>query len=223
MKKIVFFAIIIAVLTGCSGGKSPQVQKIASKNGFAVLPKLNAGEAVATLAGGCFWATQESMIQLKGVHTVISGYAGGTTVNPGYDDVARQNTGHAEAVQVYYDPSVISFDQLLTAFFYAHNPTQLNRQGPDVGPEYRSIAFYRSPAELRLIAKVIAQMEAKKIYPDRFVTEEEPFTVFYPAESSHQEYYKHNTWDPYIRNVSRPKVSHVKKEMPQLIKTEYLN
>lgn len=223
MKRIGFLLIMVWLLNSCSAGKSPQTQNIASKNGFAVLPKVKPEEAVATLAGGCFWATQESMIQLKGVHTVISGYAGGTTVNPGYDEVAQQNTGHAEAVQIYYDPSVISFEQLLTAFFYAHNPTQLNRQGPDAGPEYRSIAFYRSPAELKLISKVMSQMEVKKIYPDRFVTEEEPFTIFYPAESSHQEYYKHNTWDPYIRNVSRPKVEHVKKEMPQLIKTEYLN
>jgi peptide-methionine (S)-S-oxide reductase len=216
--KLIYLFLILPLLFSCNGG-----QQIASTNGFAVLPKPAAGEAVATFAGGCFWAMQESMIQLKGVHTVISGYAGGITKNPSYEEVSAQNTGHAEAVQVYYDPSKISYEELTHAFFIAHDPTQLNRQGPDVGPEYRSAAFYRNPEELKTLARVRSDMEVKKYYKENFVTELEPFQVFYPAESSHQNYYQRNTWDPYIRSVSRPKVMHVRKELPQLIKAEYLN
>jgi len=215
--KSAYLFLLILVFAACNGG-----QKIASINGFAVLPKPAASEAVATFAGGCFWATQESLIQLKGVHTVISGYAGGITENPTYDEVAAQGTGHAEAVQVYYDPEKINYEQLVRAFFLAHDPTQLNRQGPDVGPEYRSIAFYRNDTEHKAISKVRSEMEAEKYYSGSFVTELEPFKVFYPAESTHQDYYERNTWDPYIRSVSKPKVMKVKKELSQLIKAEYL-
>jgi peptide-methionine (S)-S-oxide reductase len=217
MKTLLLFIVAVA-LVSCNGG-----QKMESANGFAVLPKATAAEQVATFAGGCFWSLQESMIQLKGVRAVISGYAGGTTVNPTYDEVSAQNTGHAEAVQVYYDPAKISYEQLVRAFFFAHNPTQLNRQGPDVGPEYRSVAFYRNPQELKTIAKVRSELEAKKYYTGSFVTELEPFKVFYPAEIAHQDYYARNPWDPYIRSVSKPKVLHVRKELPQCIKPDYLN
>lgn len=216
MKTVCLFLMVL-LLSACNHG-----QKIVIVNGFAILPKANSSEAVATFAGGCFWAMQESMIQLKGVNTVISGYSGGITENPTYDEVAGQNTGHAEAVQVYYDPQIISYEQLVKTFFFAHNPTELNRQGPDVGPEYRSIAFFRNPRELKIIMKVTSQLEAKKYYPDSFVTELEPFKVFYPAESSHQDYYERNPWDPYIRSVSKPKVMHVREEFPQLIKPSYM-
>jgi peptide-methionine (S)-S-oxide reductase len=209
------------LLHACSSGDK-KIQSIASQDGFAVLPQPKSSEAVATFAGGCFWAMQESLIQLKGVNTVISGYAGGTTVNPSYEEVLQKQTGHAEAVQVYYDPSSITYEQLLQAFFFAHDPTELNRQGPDIGSDYRSIAFYRTPEELKTISKVIAQMEAKKIYPNAFVTEEDALIAFYPAESSHQNYYQRNTWDPYIRSVSKPKVLNVQQHMAQLIKKEYL-
>jgi len=218
MKPSIFLLSIMLITAGCSGNK----QKIASNKGFAVLPRIAAGESVATFAGGCFWAMQESLVQLKGVHTSISGYAGGITENPSYNEVSAQGTGHAEAVQVYYDPAIISYEQLVRAFFIAHNPTEINRQGPDVGPEYRSMAFYRNPQELKVLNKVMSEMESRKIYKGYFATELEPFKIFYPAESSHQDYYERNTWDPYIRSVSKPKVMHVRKEFPQLIKTEYL-
>lgn len=218
MRTGIYLLMISLLFVSCSDRK----QQIASNNGFAVLPMRKSNEAVATFAGGCFWAMQESMVQLKGVNTVISGYAGGTTLNPTYEDVLSKNTGHAESVQVYYNPEVISYAQLLHAFFFAHDPTELNRQGPDVGNDYRSIAFYRSPEERKTIAKVIAEMQTAKYYPDSFVTELEPFQIFYPAESSHQDYYERNLWDPYIRSVSKPKVMHVRKELPQLIKNEYL-
>lgn len=221
MKASIFLLSVLLFLSACSG-KTQKTQKIASENGFAVLPQPAANEAVATFAGGCFWAMQESLIQLKGVHTAISGYAGGMTDNPNYEEVSGQQTGHAESVQVYYDPSVISYEELLKAFFTAHDPTELNRQGPDVGPEYRSVAFYRNPQELKMIARVMSAMEHKNHNQGSFVTEMEPFKAFYPAESSHQNYYERNTWDPYIRSVSKPKVMHVQEEFPQLIKAEYL-
>jgi peptide-methionine (S)-S-oxide reductase len=210
--------VILFFISGCTGGS----QQIDSYNGFAVLPRLKPGEAVATFAGGCFWAMQESMLQLKGVNTVISGYAGGTTMNPAYDEVLSENTGHAETVQVYYSPSVITYEQLVQAFFYAHDPTQLNRQGPDIGFGYRSVAFYRTPQELKTLGKVIHQFTARRYYPGSIVTSLEPFDVFYPAESSQQDYYEKNLWDPYIRNVSKPKVAHVREELPGLIKAGYL-
>ena len=217
MKTSFFLLSIVLLLNACSGS-----QKIASNNGFAVLPQPTSSEAVATFAGGCFWAMQESMIQLKGVNTVISGYAGGTTADPTYEEVSMQNTGHAEAVQIYYNPQVISYEDLLRAFFFAHNPTELNRQGPDTGPEYRSLILYRNPQELKSIYKVMSKMEAEKDYNGQFVTETDKFTKFYPAETSHQDYYERNPWDPYIRSVSRPKVLHVRTELPQMIKAEYL-
>jgi peptide-methionine (S)-S-oxide reductase len=221
MRTVIFLLSVMLLLNACSG-TSRNTQKIVSDNGFAVLPQPAANESVATFAGGCFWAMQESLIQLKGVRMAISGYAGGITENPTYDEVSGQQTGHAESVQVYYDPSVISYEQLLKAFFVAHNPTEMNRQGPDIGPEYRSVAFFRNPQELKMISKIIYEMEVEKYYEGSFMTEIEPFRVFYPAESSHQNYYERNTWDPYIRSVSKPKIMHVRKEFPQMIKTEYL-
>lgn len=221
MKVSIFLWSALLILSACTGTTTTR-QNIATENGFAVLPKPAADEAVATFAGGCFWSVQESMIQLKGVNTAISGYAGGITENPTYDEVSGQQTGHAEAVQVYYNPAVISYEQLLKAFFIAHNPTELNRQGPDVGPEYRSVAFYRNPQELKMITKVISELERQKRYKGTFVTEMEPFKVFYPAESSHQDYYKRNPWEPYVRRICKPKVMHVREEFPQWIKNEYL-
>ena len=193
-----------------------------SKDGFAVLPAVEASEQVANFAGGCFWATQEAMIELKGVHKVVSGYAGGETINPTYETVQTKSTGHAEAVQVYYDPKVISFEKLVTAFFYAHDPTQIDGQGPDLGSDYRSIAFYRSPAEYRTISGVIEAVNASKHYPEPVATEVVPFKAFYPAETEHQDYYAQNSWNPYIRNVSKPKIMKLRAAFPGLIKPEYL-
>jgi peptide-methionine (S)-S-oxide reductase len=207
---------VFALLFACSGS-----QQIEEKDGFAVLPLLGKGEAVATYAGGCFWAMQEALLQLKGVRMVISGYAGGTKVNPTYEEVLSGQTGHAESVQVYYNPDLISFRELARAFFYAHDPTQLNRQGPDLGSDYRSIAFYRNKEEYEVIAELITELHQKKIYKKEVVTELNAFEVFYPAEIEHQDYYQKNIWDPYIRKVSKPKVVKVRHAFPHLIKSEY--
>lgn len=206
--------LIAVMLFSCKEG-----QKLQSKDGYAVVPAVSKGEAVATFAGGCFWAMQECMIELKGVNKVISGYAGGTTKNPSYEDVLSKTTGHAESVQVYYDPKVISYEQLTKAFFHAHDATQIDGQGPDLGSDYRSVAFYRSDDEYDVLQKIIQSLNPGLSKP--IATELVPFEVFYPGETDHQDYFKRNSWDPYIRNVSRPKVLKLRKSMPELIKSEY--
>ncbi len=182
----------------------------------AQLPKLQSGEAVATFAGGCFWCIEEEFELLKGVRDAVSGYAGGELKNPTYEQVGTDQTGHAEAVQVYYDPKVISYDQLLDAFFWGHDPTTPNRQGPDVGTQYRSMAFYRTPEEKTKIAAAIQR--AASHYPSRIVTEVSPLTTFWPAEKYHQGYYRAHPDDSYIRQVSMPKVNKFKKAMAGKLK-----
>ena len=186
----------------------------------AALPKVKAGEAVATFAGGCFWAQEEGFDQLRGVREVISGYAGGNVPNPTYQQVGTDRTGHAESVQVYYDPKVISYKDLLTAFFAGHDPTTLNRQGPDVGRDYRSVAFYRTPAEKQEILAAIQRTNASKHYPNPVVTEVVPFSVFYPAERFHQNYCKLHPNQRYIQSVSLPKVEKLRHAMQGKLKKE---
>lgn len=201
---------------------SSNTQHFESHNGIAVLPVLQKKEKVADFSGGCFWAMQECMLELKGVHKVVSGYAGGQTRNPDYASVSAKHTGHAESVQVYYDPSVIRFDQLVLAFFYAHDPTQMDGQGPDHGPDYRSIAFYRSPQEYKTIRMVMDKLEQSQFYANPIMTELKPFDVFYPAEMAHQDYYRTHSWEPYIRQVSKPKVIKMRSHIPDLVQQEYL-
>src|SRR3569832_705194 len=181
MKKLVIYFAALSLYCGCAGAQS---------NDFAVLPQPKTGEAVATFGGGCFWSMSEAVSELKGVNKVVSGYAGGTKARPTYEEVGTQETGHAEVVQVYYDPKVISFQTLAHAFFFAHDPTELNRQGPDVGTDYRSIAFYRTPEEKATWLDEIKKINASKHYPDPIVTEGVPLKVFYPAEKYHQGYYR---------------------------------
>ncbi|UFH52798.1 peptide-methionine (S)-S-oxide reductase MsrA [Spirosoma sp. KNUC1025] len=177
----------------------------------AKLPALRPGEAVATVAGGCFWAVQEEMKSLKGVRVAISGYSGGNLEYPTYEQVGTDQTGHAEAVQVYYDPNVISYDVLLEAFFAGHDPTQLNRQGPDVGRHYRSAIFYRTPDEKARIEAAIRREQ--RHYRAQIVTQVLPFGAFYPAEMYHQDYYRHNRYNLYIHLVSEPKVEKFREKM----------
>ena len=203
----------LALLFAC--GAQPTAEAAAesqnpprSTAGFA--PANLNGLALATFAGGCFWAQEEAFEQLKGVKQVVSGYAGGTKANPTYEEVADKNTGHTETVQIYYDPKVISYQKLADIFFTAsHDPTQLNRQGNDVGPEYRSAAFYRTPEEKQLLESTIARVNATKAYSGKIVTQVLPFQKFWPAEDYHQGYYRLHPENPYITNVSARKVEHV--------------
>ncbi|PJJ79179.1 peptide-methionine (S)-S-oxide reductase [Mucilaginibacter auburnensis] len=185
------------------------------------VPAPKPGKAVATFAAGCFWASQEAMSELKGVEQVIAGYSGGKVPNPTYEDVCTEATGHAEAVQVYYDPKVITYEELVTAFFYAHDPTTLNRQGPDEGTSYRSAIFYRTPEEKAIVQKVIKEVNASKHYKDPIVTQVSPFTAFYGGEAYHQGYYRVHQDRGYIRTVSVPKVMKMRKAVPQLLKPEF--
>jgi peptide-methionine (S)-S-oxide reductase len=160
--------------------------------------KSPANEAVATFAEGCFWHTEIVFQSLDGVRDAVSGYAGGDNDNPDYENIGH----HAESVNVYYDPAKISFQTLVRAFFASHDPTQLNRQGNDEGPQYRSIAFYRNDGEKKIIETEIKRVSDSKKYSARIVTEVKPFTKFYPAEDYHQEYILHHPDNPYVRTVS---------------------
>ena len=212
MKNLLAFVAGILLLTGCAQAQS-------NERSPAKLPTPKPGEAVANFAGGCFWALDEGMNQLKGVREVISGYAGGKTKNPTYEEVSTDLTGHAETVQVYYDPKVISYQTLADIFFTAsHDPTQLNRQGNDTGPEYRSVAFYRTPEEKKIIEQTIAKVNASKQYDDKIVTQVVPFKQFWDAEDYHQGYYRLHPENPYIEAVSARKVEHVRTLFPQQLK-----
>ena len=188
-----------------------------STAGFA--PANLTGLAQATFAGGCFWAQEEAFEQIKGVKQVVSGYAGGTVPNPTYEQVAGQETGHTEAVEIYYDPKIISYQQLADIFFTAsHDPTQLNRQGPDSGPEYRSVAFYRTPEEKKVLETTIQRVSKAKQYDSPIVTQVVPLTKFWPAEGYHQGYYRLHPENPYLTSVSAHKVEHVQQAFPKLLK-----
>jgi len=162
---------------------------------------------VATLAGGCFWCLEAIFVDLKGVEKVESGYAGGMIPNPTYPQVCTGNTGHAEVVQVTFEPKIISFKDLLEVFFTIHDPTTLNRQGADVGTQYRSAIFYHTPEQKAVAEQVIKESNASGIWHAPIVTGVVPFTKFYPAEDYHQEYYKNNPDQPYCRAVIAPKVT----------------
>jgi peptide-methionine (S)-S-oxide reductase len=214
MKRIILYTACILLLAGCANGQTT--------NDFASVPKPKPGEKVATFGGGCFWSMSEAMSELKGVNKVVSGYAGGTTKNPTYEEVSSRETGHAEVVQIYYNPQVISYETLVNAFFFAHDPTELNRQGPDEGTDYRSIAFYRSPEEKATLLDVIKKVNASKHYSDPIVTQVVPFVAFYPAEQYHQGYYRLHLGDnPYLTGVSEPKVMKFRKAEKAELKPEF--
>lgn len=165
----------------------------------------------ATFAAGCFWCVEEQFKQLKGVISVTSGFTGGSVANPSYKLVCTGTTGHAEACNIVYDPSIISYDELLAAFFVAHDPTQLNRQGNDVGTQYRSAIFFHNDEQKKLVEYYIHKLDEEKAYPDKIVTEVSPYTVFYKAEDYHQDYYDNNMDQPYCRLVIKPKLDKFRK------------
>jgi len=165
----------------------------------------------ATLAGGCFWCLEAAFQDLKGVEKVQSGYAGGHIANPSYEQVCTGTTGHAEVVQITFDPTVVSFDDLLHVFFTIHDPTTLNRQGEDVGTQYRSAIFYHTPEQKATAERVIRELAAEKVWDDPVVTELKPLDAFYPAEQYHRDYYRRNPNQGYCRAVIAPKVAKVRK------------
>lgn len=168
--------------------------------------------AIATFGNGCFWCTEAIFQQLKGVETVLPGYTGGTVKNPSYKEVCTGTTGHAEAIQITYDPSVISYRELLDVFFYTHDPTTLNRQGADVGTQYRSAIFYHNQEQQKDAQTIIAQLTAEGVYADPIVTEISAIDVFYQAEDYHRNYYNNNKNQGYCRAVINPKLDKFMKK-----------
>jgi peptide-methionine (S)-S-oxide reductase len=165
------------------------------------------GKEVITLGGGCFWCIEAVFNELRGVDKVESGYSGGSVANPSYRQVCSGTTGHAEVVQVTFDPKVISLKDILGVFFTVHDPTTLNRQGPDIGTQYRSAIFYRSSEQKTVAEQVIKEIQTSKVWKDPIVTEISPFQAFYKAEDYHQEYFKLNGQAPYCRVVIAPKMA----------------
>ena len=173
----------------------------------------------ATLAAGCFWCVEAIFDDLKGVEDVVSGYSGGHTENPTYKEVCSETTGHAEVVQIRFDPSELSFKELLQVFFTVHDPTTLNRQGGDIGTSYRSAVFYHSDEQKRVAEETIAEFNAEGIYDNPIVTEVTAFDKFWPAEDYHQEYFANNPNQPYCNAVVAPKVAKFRKQYFDRLKT----
>ena len=173
----------------------------------------------ATLAGGCFWCIEAVFLEVDGISEVLSGYTGGTTVDPTYQQVCMGDTGHAEAVQVVFNPATISYRDILNIFFSIHDPTTLNRQGPDAGTQYRSAIFYHNELQRRTAEEVIEELGKARLWKDRIVTQVAPLDVFYPAEDYHHEYFLRNVEAPYCQIVISPKLSKFRKEWANRRKT----
>lgn len=174
---------------------------------------------LATLGGGCFWCLEAVYLQMRGVHSVASGYMGGQTAEPTYEAVCAGRTGHAEVVRLAYDPQVVSFRELLEVFFVIHDPTTLNQQGADVGTQYRSAVFYHSAAQRSDAQAMIAELTQNKVFADPIVTEITPATTFYPAESYHQNYFAQNPGQPYCQYVVAPKIAKFRHKFLEKMKS----
>jgi peptide-methionine (S)-S-oxide reductase len=213
---IALFVVVVAVVgvyTKAKGaGRSP-IPAAAADDQLAQAP----GKQTAVFAGGCFWGTQSVFERVKGVVATTVGYAGGSASTATYDQVTTETTGHAESIKVVYDPSKITYGQLLRIFFsVAHDPTQLNRQGPDVGASYRSVIFYSNEEQQKISQEYIAQLDAAHVFPGRIVTQLVPLKGFYDAESYHQHYADNNPNNPYILVCDRPKIEALKAQFPEL-------
>jgi len=224
MKQLIIISILTIFATiGCSqkngnapkmkDGKNPRIADYIKDKGFEKY-------SVATFAGGCFWCTEASFERINGVVEVISGYSGGHLDHPTYREVCAETTGHAEAIQIYFDPEVVTFDKLLDVFFVAHDPTQLNRQGNDIGESYRSEIFYQNQEQKDLIDKKIEALN-KSTFNNKIVTKVNSYKEFWVAEAYHQGYYDINPRQSYVYNVSRPKVEKVMKTFKDILKPKY--
>lgn len=209
MKPLFFIGAVLFLSCQSQGNKAEDIPSTLTSLEYQNLD-------TATFAGGCFWCVEASFEQIKGVEAAVSGYAGGKAATATYKQVSRGETKHAEAVQVFYDPAVIDFSTLLDIFFTAHNPTQVNRQGPDVGTQYRSVIFYHNEEQKRLSDK-----KFKEIQPDLdqpIATELTPYTAFYEAEEYHQDFERKNPYQPYVLSVSKPKIERVAQKFSHLLK-----
>jgi peptide-methionine (S)-S-oxide reductase len=203
-------------LTGHAGGQTREKAAIPAPARDATLAHTSSRQT-AVFAGGCFWGTQSVFERVKGVLATTVGYAGGSAATATYDQVTKQNTGHAESVRVVYDPAKITYGELLRIFFaVAHDPTQLNRQGPDVGTSYRSAIFYTNDEQRALSLSYIAQLDAAKVFPKPIVTQVVPLQKFFDAESYHQDYALYHPDNPYIQVCDRPKIEALREQFPEL-------
>lgn len=214
-KAVGAFLVVFAACSGCTAATRTPIPAATSDAALAPKP----GKQTAVFAGGCFWGTQAVFERVKGVLSTAAGYSGGSAATATYDQVNRENTGHAESVKVVYDPSKITYGQLLRIFFsVAHDPTQLNRQGPDVGSSYRSVIFYASDEQEKISKAYIAQLDAAQVFSKPIVTEVVPLKGFYEAEAYHQDYALYNPDNPYIQVCDRPKIDALKAQFPELFK-----
>lgn len=227
MKQSLSIFFVFALLTiGCS-----QQEKSLSTKNSKLNPTIDnylkgkdySAYEVATFAGGCFWCTEGAFERINGVVDVISGYSGGEKAHPTYREIGTGTTRHAEAIQIYFDPAVVSFEKLLDVLFVAHDPTQVDRQGNDVGPQYRSAVFYHNAAQKQLTEQAIQAQNDSGKWSDPLATEVSAYKEFWVAEEYHQNYYELHPNQPYVRGVSRAKVEKVKKAFKDILKPKYQN
>lgn len=218
MRVFRLFLIITTTIVYISCAQEKQNQLLDGDPIEIDIPK---GMEVATFAGGCFWCTEAVFERVNGVSSVVSGYSGGKEKNPTYYQVGSGRTGHAEAIQIIYDPKVVSYEILLEIFFATHDPTTLNRQGPDEGPQYRSAVFYHNDAQKEALAKYVEKLRASGKFSNEIVTQQVPYLNFYKAEGYHQDYYELNPNQGYIVQVTKPKVNKFLKHFPQYLKEKY--
>jgi peptide-methionine (S)-S-oxide reductase len=217
-----FVALVFVIPQACSGSHSEKGKHEINKSKSYTEEQLEEqGLSTAYFASGCFWCVEAIFQSVKGVKEAVSGYSGGEIAEPSYEQVSRDQTKHAEAIKVIYDPEQVSFEVLLKVFFGSHDPTTLNQQGPDRGAQYRSIAFYQNEKEKQLIEAHIQKLEAQKIYESPIVTQIVKFEKFWEAEDYHQEYEQKHPENPYVQSVSIPRLNRFKKKFPELLKENH--
>jgi peptide-methionine (S)-S-oxide reductase len=225
MNRVVIFVVILGAAALVLFAKTRRIPANAAAPAAARIPDpaldekraAQPGQKTLVVAGGCFWGVQAVFKHVQGVIRSTAGYSGGTVENPGYEDVSTGTTGHAESVEIVYDPSVITLGQLLKVFFsVVHDPTQLNRQGPDTGSQYRSAIFYDGAEQQRIAQAYVDQLKQAKIFPEPIVTQIVPLEGFYPAESYHQDYAEHHRENPYIMICDLPKLKNLQRQFPNL-------
>lgn len=204
----ILFLLSLLPLSSCGSDKTKKNETMNNNERYEV----------ATLGGGCFWCIEAIYLEMKGVISVVSGYSGGKIKNPSYREVTSGMTGHAEVVQITFDPGVITYRDILTIFFHVHDPTTLNRQGADVGTQYRSVIFYHDDNQKSLAEEVMQEIQNAKVWRDPLVTELSPLTVFYIAEDYHQDYFANNPNAPYCTFVVSPKVEKFRKNFKEFLK-----
>ena len=219
MRQIAQALILVTFGTFASACNRDNPQSVIKEPEIIAMEKTdNSRKDTATLGSGCFWCTEAIFQSLDGVESVVSGYSGGLTENPDYKQVCTGQTGHAEVVQIVYDPAKISFTEILEAFWASHDPTTLNRQGNDVGTQYRSVIFYHSDEQKKISEQLKKELNDKKVFPDPIITEISPAVKFYKAENYHQQYFELNGSEPYCTFVIKPKLDKFRKAFKEKLK-----